>query len=81
MVEGGRLRITAQVALTFDSARTAAAVAGATAVDNPREGVRQHQEGRTVRFEADPAAPRSLRQTLDDWLRCATVAAEAARRE
>ena len=77
---GLNLEVAARVELTFDSPRTAAAVARATAVDNPLHGVRQRQVGRIVRFEAAPAPPRSLRQTLDDWLRCATAAAEAARR-
>ena len=70
----------AQVVLTFDSARTAAAVARSTAVDNPPAGVRQRQAGRIVRFETGPLPPRSVRHTLDDWLRCAAAAAEAARR-
>ncbi len=77
---GFSVRIAAQVELRFDTARTAAAVALATAVDNPPKGVRQRQAGRVVRFEAAPASPRSLRQTLDDWLRCAAAAAEATHR-
>lgn len=74
------VRVRASVTLRFEDARTARAVARATEVDNPARGVEQALAGRVVEFNLDPAAPRSLRESLDDWLRCAAAAAESARR-
>ena len=72
--------VRAKAELTFVSAKIAAAVAGATAVDNNGSGLSQSVAGRTLRVELEASTPRSVRASLDDWLRCATAASEAARR-
>ncbi len=79
MAEDG-VRLRATVTLNLPDEKTARAVASATSVDNPRRGLSQRARGRTVELRASAASARSLRETLDDWLRCATAAAEAARR-
>jgi tRNA threonylcarbamoyladenosine modification (KEOPS) complex Pcc1 subunit len=68
------------ITLTFRDASTARAVFEATRVDNPARGLTQRVRGNSLELRVAPATSRSLRATLDDWLRCASAAAEAAHR-
>jgi len=74
------MRARAVVSLRFEDEATAKAVALSTAVDNPPAHAAQSTAGRKVTLEAHGPTLPSLRETLDDWLRCAATAAEAARR-
>lgn len=68
----------ATVRLRFADAKTASAVARALAVDNPHSYVRQHLEGPTVVARMKGPTLPSLRETLDDYLRCVSAAATTA---
>lgn len=64
--------------LTFRDARTCKAVAAALEVDNPKGGMVQKVQGATLVLTAKAASAKSLRETLDDWVRCAAAAEAAA---
>jgi hypothetical protein len=74
-----QVKLDARPTLRLTDLKTARAVDKATGVDNPQSGLRQSVAGARLQLEARPASPASLRATLDDWLRCAAAAAEAAR--
>jgi hypothetical protein len=74
------MRARAVVALRFQDAAQARAIARATGIDNPPAYCKQNVEGRVLHFEAEGPSMESLRETLDDWLRCAGAAAQAAAR-
>ena len=74
--------MSARVVLAFDRPAEARAVAAALSVDNPHEAVTQKVEGGRVVLEVGEGRASGVRETLDDWLRCAAAAqgAAAARR-
>jgi hypothetical protein len=73
------MRARAVLQLRFPSEESARAVARAVAVDNPPHLV-QSRRGAVLHAKATGPSPRSLRETLDDYLRCAVAAEQAAQR-
>lgn len=71
---GARVTIT----LRFEDAATAAAVDAATSPDNPASHVRQTRAGHALYFEAWGPSVSSVRESADDFLRCATSGLKAA---
>ena len=67
----------ARVELRFESEALARAVGAATQVDDPPAYARTAVDGRTVVFEASGPGVASVRESVDDFLRCA-IAADAA---
>jgi hypothetical protein len=78
-VREAAVRVSARLSLSFEDAQTARAVAAAARLDNPQGGVDQETRGATVTVRVGAASARSVRETLDDWLRCAGAAESSAR--
>jgi len=72
------MRARAVLKLHFPTEAIAEAVERAVAVDNPAHYVRQSRRGAVLEVEVDGPSARSLRATLDDYLRCAATAEQAA---
>ena len=77
-VGGAAVVFSARVVLRFSAPATARAVGAALRVDNVGTGLKQGVRGARLTAEAPGASARSLRATLDDWLRCAAAAEPAA---
>ena len=72
-------RADARIELQFETKALARAVAAATGIDDPPAFARTTVKGRTVRFEASGPSLASVRESSDDFLRCAIAAMAAAR--
>jgi tRNA threonylcarbamoyladenosine modification (KEOPS) complex Pcc1 subunit len=77
-VARAEVKVSARVVLEFGSAAQAKAVGAALAVDNPSTGAAQNVEAKRVLLHVDSGAVGSVRETLDDWLRCAAAAQGSA---
>jgi hypothetical protein len=73
-----QVQVSARAVLAFGSAAQARAAGAALAVDNPSGGAGQRVHGRRVLLDVPSGAVTSVRETLDDWLRCAAAAQGAA---
>jgi len=72
------VKAVARLRLRFSSEAVARAVEAALAVDNPASYVRQSRAGLVIEVQVSGPSPRSLRETLEDYLRCAVTAEQAA---
>lgn len=66
--------VSARVVLAFASPAAARAIGAALAVDNPAQAVAQKVVGARVVLEVGEGKANAVRETLDDWLRCAAAA-------
>jgi hypothetical protein len=72
-------RADARIELRFETTALARAVAAATEVDDPPAFARTTVKDRTVSFAARGPSLASVRESADDFLRCAIAAAGAAK--